>query len=83
MPLYWWPDDGGLRGTPEPPEARGREIAAMLNERGIPRDAPTLLGLVRLTWSVAFELAFDSRTSSITAGRPTRTGQMLRAIPRL
>jgi hypothetical protein len=78
MPIYLAPDVDDPCVTPQLSEARAREIATLLLGNGIPRDAPTLLALLRLTWTMAVDVAFERRpTASLANVRPTPSGAVL------
>ena len=78
MPIYLTPDVEDRYVTPQLSEARAREIATLLHGHGIPRDAPTLLALLRLTWTMAVDVAFERRpTASIANVRPTPSRAVL------
>jgi hypothetical protein len=57
MPIYLAPDVEQPRFAPVSAESRVRDIAALLDRHGIPRDAPTLVALLRLTWRIAVSFA--------------------------
>jgi hypothetical protein len=58
MPIYLAPDVEQPRLAPVSAESRVRDISALLERHGIPRDAPTLVALLRLTWRIAVSFAF-------------------------
>ena len=52
MSIYWAPADDDLpHARSEASRALARDIAALIYERHIPWDAPTLRALVRRIWS--------------------------------
>jgi len=55
MPIYLAPDVES-RVAPRSTD-RVRDISALLDRHGIPRDAPTLVALLRLTWRIAVSFA--------------------------
>jgi energy-converting hydrogenase Eha subunit F len=57
MPIYLAPDVEYPRVAPVSAESRVRDISALLDRHGIPRDAPTLVALLRLTWRIAVSFA--------------------------
>jgi len=57
MPIYLAPDVEYARVAPQSTESRVRDISALLDRHGIPRDAPTLVALLRLTWRIAVSFA--------------------------
>jgi len=61
MPIYLAPDEEYPYVTPRSSESRAREIATLLDQHGVPHDAPTLLALVRVTWMKAVEFAIEGR----------------------
>ncbi|OLE78176.1 MAG: hypothetical protein AUF76_19830 [Acidobacteria bacterium 13_1_20CM_2_65_9] len=78
MPIYLAPDVEDPCVTPQLSKARAREIATLFHGHGIPRDAPTLLALLRLTWTMAVDVAFERRQPwSIANVRPTPSGRVL------
>jgi len=78
MPIYLAPDVDDPCVTPQLSEARAREIATLLHGHGIPRNAPTLLALVRLTWTMAVDVAFERRQPpAIAELQPTRSSRVL------
>ena len=78
MPIYLAPDIDDPDVTPQLSEARAREIATLLYGHGIPRNAPTLLALLRLTWTMAVDVAFERQPpASIANVRPTPSGRVL------
>jgi hypothetical protein len=56
MPIYLAPDTEHSRVAPRSTD-RVRDISALLDRHGIPRDAPTLVALLRLTWRIAVSFA--------------------------
>jgi hypothetical protein len=56
MPIYLAPDVEHSRVAPRSTD-RVRDISALLDRHGIPRDAPTLVALLRLTWRIAVSFA--------------------------
>jgi hypothetical protein len=57
MPIYLAPDVEYSSVTPRRSTDRVRDISALLDRHGIPRDAPTLVALLRLTWRIAVSFA--------------------------
>jgi len=57
MPIYLAPDVEYPRVAAASAESRVRDISALLDRHGIPRDAPTLVALLRLTWRIAVSFA--------------------------
>jgi hypothetical protein len=53
MPIYLAPDVEQPRLAPGSAKSRVRDISALLERHGIPRDALTLVALLRLTWRIA------------------------------
>jgi hypothetical protein len=53
MPIYLAPDVEQPRLAPVSARSRVRDISVLLERHGIPRDALTLVALLRLTWRIA------------------------------